>query len=180
MQVQWWKKAVAYQVYPRSFSDSNNDGLGDLRRIIRHLDYLHRLGIRLLWLSPVYKSPMDDNGYDISDYQDIDPIFGNLDDMTELIEKSRAYGIRIMMDLVVNHCSDEHPWFQKALADPDCEEASYFILNRTAASLQTGDQTSEAPCGKKQHSIDITCIPSAPDSLTLIGKIPVSGKRYTP
>ena len=128
MQAEWWKKVVAYHIYPRSFSDSNNDGIGDIRGVIQHLDYLHWLGVKLIWLSPVYKSPMDDNGYDISDYQDIDPLFGTLDDMDELIKKSQGYGMKIIMDLVVNHCSDEHPWFRKALADPNCEEASYFIF----------------------------------------------------
>jgi hypothetical protein len=100
---QWWKSAVVYQVYPRSFADSNGDGIGDLRGIIGRLDYLSALGIDVLWLSPVYRSPQDDNGYDISDYQDIDPVFGTLADLVELIDGAHARGIRIVMDLVVNH-----------------------------------------------------------------------------
>lgn len=128
MNKHWWKEAVCYQIYPKSFMDSNNDGIGDLRGIIEKLDYLKDLGVNVLWISPVYQSPMDDNGYDISDYYKIDPIFGNNEDMDELIEKADKRGIKIIMDLVVNHCSDEHQWFQKALAEPDSEEASYFYF----------------------------------------------------
>ncbi|MGO1316161.1 MAG: glycoside hydrolase family 13 protein [Cellulomonadaceae bacterium] len=107
----WWKRAVVYQVYPRSFADSDGDGVGDVRGIIGHLDYLAELGVDVLWLSPIYRSPQDDNGYDISDYQDIDPGFGTLADVDELIAQAHARGIRIVMDLVVNHTRDEHPWF---------------------------------------------------------------------
>ena len=107
----WWRKAVVYQIYPRSFADSNGDGMGDLRGIIAHLDHLERLGVDVVWLSPAYRSPQDDNGYDIADYQDIDPMFGTLADMDELIAGLHARGIRLVMDLVVNHTSDEHPWF---------------------------------------------------------------------
>ena len=109
----WWKNAVVYQIYPRSFQDSNGDGIGDIRGIISRLDYLADLGIDAVWLSPVYRSPQDDNGYDISDYQDIDPMFGTLDDMEELIAKAKEKNIRIIMDLVLNHTSDEHRWFQE-------------------------------------------------------------------
>ncbi|NLS00002.1 alpha-glucosidase [Rhizobium sp. P38BS-XIX] len=107
----WWKRAVVYQVYPRSFSDANGDGIGDLRGLIDRIDYLAWLGIDVIWLSPVYPSPQDDNGYDISDYRDIDPLFGSLADFDELIEKMHAHDMRLLMDLVVNHTSDEHPWF---------------------------------------------------------------------
>lgn len=110
----WWKQAVIYQIYPRSFYDSNGDGIGDLKGITEKLDYLQQLGIQALWLSPVCCSPQDDNGYDISDYQDIDPLFGSLDDMDELIGQASMRGIRIIMDLVLNHTSDEHPWFLEA------------------------------------------------------------------
>lgn len=110
----WWKKAVIYQIYPRSFQDSNGDGIGDLNGIVQRLDYLENLGIDAIWLSPVFKSPQDDNGYDISDYQDIDPMFGNLDDMERLIEEAKKHNIRIIMDLVLNHSSDEHCWFIEA------------------------------------------------------------------
>lgn len=108
----WWANAVVYQIYPRSFQDSNGDGMGDLPGITSRLDYLADLGIDVIWLSPVYKSPQDDNGYDISDYRDIDPMFGTLDDMDELLAEAHRRGIRVIMDLVVNHTSDEHAWFQ--------------------------------------------------------------------
>ncbi len=110
----WWKSAVVYQIYPRSFSDSNGDGIGDLQGIISKLDYLENLGVDALWLSPVCRSPQDDNGYDISDYQDIDPMFGTLEDMERLIEEAKKHHIRIILDLVLNHSSDEHYWFQEA------------------------------------------------------------------
>ena len=110
----WWRDAVVYQIYPRSFADTNGDGTGDLRGIIDHLDHLSELGVDVVWLSPVYASPMDDNGYDISDYQRIDPLFGSLEDMDELLEQAHARGIKIVMDLVVNHTSDEHAWFTES------------------------------------------------------------------
>lgn len=132
MDQEWWKKAVAYQIYPRSFCDSNGDGVGDLRGILQKLDYLRDLSVDVLWICPVYRSPMDDNGYDISDYREIDPVFGTNADLEELIREADKRGIRILMDLVINHCSDEHPWFRKALADPDSEEADYFIFKRPA------------------------------------------------
>ena len=103
MKQAWWKSAVIYQIYPRSFCDSNGDGIGDLQGIISKLDYLKELGIDAIWLSPVYRSPQDDNGYDISDYQDIDPLFGTLEDMDQLIAEAKKRGIRIIMDLVLNH-----------------------------------------------------------------------------
>ena len=111
---QWWKNAVIYQVYPRSFCDSNGDGLGDIPGIISKLDYLRQLGVDAIWLSPVFRSPQDDNGYDISDYQDIDPMFGTLSDMDELIAQAKKRKIRIIMDLVLSHSSDEHTWFREA------------------------------------------------------------------
>ena len=107
----WWKSAVVYQIYPRSFADSNGDGTGDIPGIISKLDYLAQLGVDVVWLSPIYTSPMDDNGYDISDYQDVDPLFGSLDDLDELIAGLHERGIKLVMDLVVNHTSDEHLWF---------------------------------------------------------------------
>ena len=111
---QWWKNAVIYQVYPRSFCDSNGDGLGDIPGIISKLDYLQQLGVDAIWLSPVFRSPQDDNGYDISDYQDIDPMFGTLSDMDDLIAQAKKRKIRIIMDLVLSHSSDEHSWFREA------------------------------------------------------------------
>ena len=110
----WWKSAVIYQIYPRSFQDSNGDGIGDLPGVTSRLDYLADLGIDAIWLSPVYRSPQDDNGYDISDYCDIDPMFGTLADMDTLIGEARKRNIRIIMELVLNHSSDEHPWFLEA------------------------------------------------------------------
>ena len=111
----WWANAVVYQVYPRSFKDSNGDGLGDLKGIEEKLDYLARLGVDVIWLSPVYKSPQDDNGYDIADYYQIDPLFGTLDDMDSLLVQAHRRGIRVVMDLVVNHTSDENEWFRKSV-----------------------------------------------------------------
>ena len=123
----WWEKAVVYQIYPKSFQDSNGDGIGDLKGIISRLDYLKELGIDAIWLSPVCKSPQDDNGYDISDYQDIDPMFGTLDDMEELICEAKKRNIRIMIDLVLNHSSDEHRWFQEALKGRDNPYHDYYV-----------------------------------------------------
>ena len=127
MEKKWWHRSVVYQIYPRSFKDTNGNGVGDLRGVIEKLDYLKELGIDVIWLSPVYKSPMDDNGYDISDYQDIAPEFGTMADMDELIEQANYRGIRILMDLVVNHTSDEHPWFLEAKKSKDNPYRDYYI-----------------------------------------------------
>ncbi len=118
---------MIYQIYPRSFQDSNGDGIGDLQGIMKRLDYLEQLGIDGIWLSPVCKSPQDDNGYDISDYQDIDPMFGSLSDMEQLIEEAKKHGIRIIMDLVLNHTSDEHPWFKEAKSGRDNPYHDYYV-----------------------------------------------------
>lgn len=123
----WWKKAVVYQIYPRSFQDSNGDGIGDLNGIIRRLDYLETLGIDAIWLSPVCKSPQDDNGYDISDYCDIDPMFGSMADMEHLIQEAEKHHIRIILDLVLNHSSDEHPWFKEAKKSRENPYHDYYI-----------------------------------------------------
>lgn len=123
----WWKRAVIYQIYPRSYQDSNGDGIGDLNGIVRRLDYLEKLGIDAIWLSPVCKSPQDDNGYDISDYQDIDPMFGSIDDMERLIREAKKHHIRIIMDLVLNHSSDEHHWFQEAKKSRENPYHDYYI-----------------------------------------------------
>ena len=113
----WYKDAIIYQIYPRSFCDSNNDGMGDIQGIISKIDYLKNLGINCIWLSPVYDSPQEDNGYDISDYYSIYKPFGTMDDLKELIDKLHENGIRLIMDLVVNHTSSEHKWFKEALKD---------------------------------------------------------------
>ncbi|MDE7341948.1 MAG: alpha-glucosidase [Lachnospiraceae bacterium] len=123
----WWKEAVIYQIYPRSFMDSNGDGIGDLKGITDRLDYLKYLGIDVIWLSPVYKSPNDDNGYDISDYQDIMEEFGTMADFDELLAKAHEKGIKIVMDLVVNHTSDEHQWFIKSKSSKNNEYRDYYI-----------------------------------------------------
>jgi oligo-1,6-glucosidase len=127
MQRKWWKECVVYQIYPRSFYDSNGDGIGDLRGIIHKLDYLQTLGVDVVWLSPVYCSPNDDNGYDISDYQDIMPEFGTLADWEEMLEGMHRRGIKLVMDLVVNHTSDEHPWFIESRKSTDNPYRDYYI-----------------------------------------------------
>ena len=121
-----WRQWVVYQVYPRSFADSSGDGVGDLRGVLAHLDHLQRLGVDVVWLSPVYRSPMDDNGYDISDYQDVDPLFGTLADLDELISELHARGMRLVMDLVVNHTSDEHPWFAESRSSRDNPKRDWY------------------------------------------------------
>ena len=128
MTKKWWHDKVAYQIYPKSFCDSNGDGIGDIPGIISKLDYLQDLGVDILWLSPCYRSPLADEGYDISDYYDIDPRFGAMADMEQLIDEAKKRNMYILMDLVVNHCSDEHEWFRKACEDPDGKYGNYFYL----------------------------------------------------
>lgn len=128
MKKQWWHDKVAYQIYPKSFYDSNGDGIGDLPGIISKLVYLKDLGVDIVWLSPIYKSPLADEGYDIADYYSIDPRFGTMEDMERLIEEAKKRDMYILMDLVVNHCSDEHEWFQKACQDPDGEYGNFFYI----------------------------------------------------
>ena len=123
----WWKEAVIYQIYPRSFADSNGDGIGDLNGITAHLDYLETLGIDVIWLSPVYKSPNDDNGYDISDYRDIMDDFGTMEDFDRLLAEAHRHHIKIVMDLVVNHTSDEHAWFIESRSSKDNPYRDYYI-----------------------------------------------------
>ena len=147
MDKKWWKESVVYQIYPRSFCDSNGDGIGDLRGIISKLDYLESLGVDVLWLCPIYKSPNDDNGYDISDYRDIMDEFGSLADFDELLEKAHEHHLKIMLDLVVNHTSDEHKWFIES-------RSSKAVIHPT-----TGIPTSAAPHGNMiLGRICITCI----------------------
>ena len=130
MERKWWHSSVVYQIYPRSFKDSNGDGIGDIKGIIEKLDYLKELGIDVIWLSPVYKSPNDDNGYDISDYYDIMDEFGTMEDMDNLLEEANKRGIKILMDLVVNHTSDEHKWFVEAKKSKDNEYRDYYIWRK--------------------------------------------------
>src|SRR3712207_2279720 len=127
MEKHWWHKATIYQIYPRPFMDTSGNGIGDLKGITGKLDYLQKLGITAIWLSPVYQSPMDDNGYDISDYQAIADIFGDMADMEELLDEAKQRGIKIIMDLVVNHTSDEHAWFVEARENPDSPKRDYYI-----------------------------------------------------
>ncbi len=128
MTKKWWHDKVAYQIYPKSFYDSNGDGIGDIPGIISKLDYLQELGVDMIWLSPCYSSPLADQGYDISDYYNIDPRFGTMEDMERLIAEAKKRDMYILMDLVVNHCSDEHEWFRKACEDPDGEYGDFFYL----------------------------------------------------
>ncbi len=128
MMKKWWHDKVAYQIYPKSFCDSNGDGIGDIRGIIGKLDYLKELGVEIVWLSPIFCSPLADQGYDISDYYNIDPRFGTMEEFDELLVEAKKRGISILMDLVVNHCSDEHEWFQKACEDPDGKYGKYFYI----------------------------------------------------
>lgn len=127
MDKKWWHKSVVYQVYPRSFKDTSGNGIGDINGIIEKLDYIKELGADLIWISPLYKSPMDDNGYDISDYRQIDPLFGTMDDMERLILEGKKRGIGILMDLVVNHTSDEHPWFVESKSSKDNPKRDWYI-----------------------------------------------------
>ncbi|MDR0721011.1 MAG: alpha-glucosidase [Treponema sp.] len=137
MRKKWWQDAVAYQIYPRSFQDSNGDGIGDIPGIISRLDELKELGIGIIWLSPVYKSPDADNGYDISDYCSIDPRYGTMRDMQKLFSEAKKRGIRIIMDLVINHTSDEHPWFRESL-DPASEYRDYYIWQKPKGRDRNG------------------------------------------
>lgn len=136
MERKWWHDKTAYQIYPKSFYDSNGDGIGDIPGIIEKLDYLEDLGVDILWISPCYPSPFADQGYDISDYYNINPSFGTLEDMDRLIKEGEKRGMYILMDLVVNHCSDEHEWFEKACQDPDGEYGNFFYIeNRKEGEL---------------------------------------------
>ena len=130
MQKKWWHDKVAYQIYPKSFCDTNGDGIGDLRGIISKLDYLKELGVDIIWLSPIYKPPFVDQGYDISDYYAIAEEFGTMEEFDELLAEAKKRDMYLIMDLVVNHCSDKHEWFQKALADPDGPYADYFYFRK--------------------------------------------------
>jgi oligo-1,6-glucosidase len=139
----WWHSAVVYQIYPRSFADSDGDGLGDLRGIIDHLDHIAGLGVDVIWLSPVYPSPQDDNGYDISDYQDIEPAFGTLADFDELLAGVHERGMKLVMDLVVNHSSDEHPWFVRSRSGKDDPQRDWYWWRPARAGMEPGTPGAE-------------------------------------
>ncbi|MEP6981546.1 MAG: alpha-glucosidase, partial [Nakamurella sp.] len=139
----WWKQAVVYQIYPRSFADSDGDGIGDLGGVIEKLDYLKTLGVDVIWLSPIYRSPQDDNGYDISDYTAIDPTFGTLAQFDELLAVAHAHGIKIVMDLVVNHTSDEHPWFVESRASRSNPKRDWYWWRPARDGMTAGDPGAE-------------------------------------
>ena len=134
----WWIRSTVYQIYPRSFADSNGDGIGDLRGILGRLDYLYTLGVDVIWLSPIYPSPQDDNGYDISDYQDVDPIFGTLSDLDELLAAVHERGMKLVMDLVVNHTSDEHPWFVESCSSRDNPKRDWYWWRTARDGFEAG------------------------------------------
>lgn len=163
----WWHDKIAYQIYPKSFCDSNGDGIGDLKGILSKLDYLQALGVDILWLSPVYKSPFVDQGYDISDYYSIAEEFGTMEEFDELLAETKKRGMYLIMDLVVNHCSDQHEWFQKALADPDGEEASYFYFVKGKDGQPpaiTGAISAAAPGSPSPAQTNSICIASPKNS----------------
>jgi oligo-1,6-glucosidase len=134
----WWKSAVVYQIYPRSFADSNGDGVGDVRGILERVDYLADLGVDVVWVSPFYRSPMDDNGYDVSDYQDVDPLFGTLADVDELIAALHERGLKLVIDVVVNHTSDEHPWFAESRSSTDNPKRDWYWWRPPRAGMVAG------------------------------------------
>jgi len=152
----WWKSAVVYQIYPRSFADSNGDGFGDLGGIIGRLEYLRQLGVDVVWLSPIYRSPQADNGYDISDYHDIDPMFGTLDEFDALLAKVHEQGMKLVMDLVVNHTSDEHPWFVDARSSRDSPKRNWYIWRDASAGAEPNNWGSffSGSAWEWEHSTD--------------------------
>lgn len=156
MEQKWWHDAVVYQIYPRSFLDSNNDGIGDLNGIISKLDYLKELGINVIWLSPVYQSPMDDNGYDISDYQAIAKEFGSMEDMQRLMDEAKKRDIKIVMDLVVNHTSDEHRWFEQARSSKDNPYRNYYIWRDAKPDGSAPDDQESIFGGSAWHWDELT------------------------
>jgi oligo-1,6-glucosidase len=143
VQTRWWRNAVVYQIYPRSFADSDGDGVGDLRGILDHLDHLVALGVDAVWLSPIYRSPQDDNGYDISDYQDVDPMFGSLADLDTLITELHRRDIKLVMDLVVNHTSDEHPWFVDSRSSPSSPRRDWYWWRPPRTGMGAGTPGAE-------------------------------------
>src|SRR6266446_9924519 len=127
MQLLWWQRGVIYQIYPRSFKDSNGDGIGDLRGIIQQLDYLAWLGVDAMWISPIYPSPMVDFGYDVSDYTDVDPLFGDLATFDELLQQAHERHLNVAIDFVINHTSDQHPWFRESRSSRDAPRRDWYV-----------------------------------------------------
>lgn len=163
MEKQWWKESIVYQIYPRSFLDSNGDGIGDLRGITKKLDYIHDLGADVIWLCPIYDSPNADNGYDIRDYRAIMKDFGTMEDFDELLSEAHRKGLKIIMDLVVNHTSDEHEWFRKSRMAPANSYRNYYIWKdgKNGAEPNNWGPFSAAPHGNTTHlsgSIIFICL----------------------
>ena len=155
----WWKKSVVYQIYVRSFCDSDGDGVGDLKGITSKLDYLKLLGVDVLWLTPIYQSPNDDNGYDISSYYDIQKEFGTMEDFDELLQQAHQRGIRIILDIVLNHTSDEHPWFVESRKDRNNPYRDYGWIQRMVMNRITGQAVSRVRHGNMIRQPDsIICI----------------------
>lgn len=176
MNPKWWKESVVYQIYPISFMDSNGDGIGDLRGILSKLDYLQDLGVDVIWVCPIYKSPNHDNGYDISDYCDIMKEFGTMDDFDLLLCEMHSRGMKLMMDLVLNHTSHEHPWFVESRSSKDNPKRDYYIWRKgkNGGPRTTGNPTSAARSGSLtpgRMNIICTCTP---------GSSPISTGRIRP
>ena len=148
----WWKNSVVYQIYPRSFADSNGDGIGDLNGITAHLDYLQKLGVDVVWLSPVYQSPNDDNGYDISDYQNIMQEFGTMEEFDRMLAEMHKRGIRLVMDLVVNHTSDEHAWFIESKKSKENPYRDFYIWREGKDGKQLGGVFRRLYMGVRQRN----------------------------
>ncbi len=176
----WWKEAVIYQVYPRSFQDTNGDGVGDLEGVRRRLPYLKSLGVGAVWLSPFYKSPMKDFGYDVADYCDVDPIFGTLEDFDRLLEEAHALGLRVLIDLVPNHTSSEHPWFLESRASRNNPKRNWYVWadpGPDGGPPTTGRASSAAPPGPwTRPRASTTCTSSFPSSPTSTGATPRCGR----
>lgn len=173
----WWKEAVIYQIYPRSFQDSNGDGIGDLPGITSRIPYLKKLGVDVIWLSPIYQSPNDDNGYDISDYRAIMDDFGTMADFDQLLKTAHEAGIKLVMDLVVNHTSDEHAWFIESRQSRTNPRRDFYIWKdgKNGARRTTGNRISAAlPGNTMRPPANIICTASLKNSLTSTGKIPKS------
>ncbi len=188
MEKKWWQKSVVYQVYPRSFQDSDGDGIGDIQGITRRLPYLKELGVDVIWLSPVYESPNDDNGYDISNYRGIMKEFGTMEDFDRMLDRAHELGLKIVMDLVVNHTSDEHAWFVESRKSKDNPYRDYYIwrdgkngkerTGRTERSRTTGDPASaEAPGSMMRPRDSITCTSSPRSSRISTGTTRRSATR---
>ena len=175
-----FKKSTVYQIYPKSFYDSNHDGLGDLRGVIQKLDYIKELGADYIWLTPFFVSPQNDNGYDVEDYYNIDPRYGTMEDVEELIREADKRGIRLMFDMVFNHVSNRHEWFKKAMeGDPYYKDFFFFKKARKTESLRLTGRVSlaEVPGSMWKNSMNIICIFMMSPSRILTGTMEMSAKK---